>query len=51
MLHAVKNLLKQSMTARRTFRRYVQPHPPQYEPEAYIPSDVKFDQRVDVGAR
>jgi FkbM family methyltransferase len=50
MLHAVKNLLKQSMVAQRTYRRYVQPHLPQYEPETYILRGVKFDQCVDVGA-
>jgi FkbM family methyltransferase len=50
MLHAVKNLLKQSMTAQRTYRRYVQPHLPQYEPETYILRGIKFDQCVDVGA-
>jgi hypothetical protein len=50
MLHAVKNLLKQSMIAQRTYRRYVQPHLPQYEPETYILRGLKFDQCVDVGA-
>jgi FkbM family methyltransferase len=51
MLHAVKNLLKHSMIARQTLRRYVQPRLPQYDPEAHILRGVKFDQCVEVGAR
>jgi FkbM family methyltransferase len=51
MLHAVKNLLKHSMIAQRTFRRYVQPRPLQDHPEAHILRGVKFDQCVEVGAR
>jgi len=50
MLRATKNLLKESVFLQRTYRRYVQPHLPQYEPETYILRGMKFDQCVDVGA-
>lgn len=50
MLHAVKNLLKESMLVQTAYRRYVQPHMPQYEPETYILKNMKFDRCVDVGA-
>lgn len=50
MLHAVKNLLKESLIVQTTYRRYVQPHLPQYEPETYILRGTKFDRCVDVGA-
>jgi FkbM family methyltransferase len=50
MFHAVKNLLKESLLVQRTYRRYVQPHLPQYEPETFILRGIKFDQCVDVGA-
>lgn len=38
------------MTVQRIYRRYVQPHLAQYEPESYILRGMKFDQSVDVGA-
>jgi len=50
MLHAVKNMLKESIFLQRTYRRYVQPHLPQYEPETFILRGMTFDQCVDVGA-
>ncbi|MEJ0051583.1 MAG: FkbM family methyltransferase [Methylovirgula sp.] len=50
MLRALKNRLKQSMLVQTTYRRYVQPHMPQYEQETYILKNMKFDQCVDVGA-
>jgi len=50
MPHTVKNLLKKSMFVQRTYRRYIQPHLRQSEPETYILRGVKFDQCVDVGA-
>ena len=33
-----------------TYRRYVQPHLPQYEPETYILKGLKFDRCIDIGA-
>jgi len=50
MFHAVKSLLKESVFLQKTYRRYVQPHLPQYEPETYILRGMAFDQCVDVGA-
>jgi FkbM family methyltransferase len=50
MLKMVKDLLKQSTIAQRTYRRYVRPHMAQDEPEMYILRDIKFDQCLDVGA-
>jgi FkbM family methyltransferase len=49
MLDTAKSL-KDSLFVQRMYRRYVQPHLPQYEPETYILRAVKFDQCVDVGA-
>ncbi|HYA06950.1 MAG TPA: FkbM family methyltransferase [Xanthobacteraceae bacterium] len=46
----MKNLLRESVFLQKTYRRYVQPHLPQYEPETYILRGMKFDQSVDVGA-
>ena len=46
----MKNLLKESVFLQKTYRRYVQPHLPQYEPETYILRGMKFDLCVDVGA-
>jgi FkbM family methyltransferase len=50
MLQMVKDLLKQSAIAQRTYRRYVRPHMLQDEPETYILRDMRFDQCLDVGA-
>jgi FkbM family methyltransferase len=50
MLHAVKDFLKESILVQTTYRRYVQPHLPQYEPETYILKGQKFDRCVDIGA-
>lgn len=50
MLDAVKHLLKELLFVQTTYRRYVQPHLPQYEPETYILRGMTFDQCVDVGA-
>lgn len=50
MLRALKNHLRESLLVQTTYRRYVQPHMPQYEPETYILRNKKFDFCVDIGA-
>ncbi len=50
MLDALKNLAKRSLFVQRTYRRYLQPHRPQFEPETYILRGMRFDQAVDIGA-
>ncbi len=50
MLQTVKGLLKQSVFAQRTYRRYIRPYMLQDEPETYILREMTFDQCLDVGA-
>ncbi len=50
MLRALKNALKESLVVQTVYRRYVQPHMPQYEPETCIIKDKKFDFCIDIGA-
>lgn len=50
MRNALKNLAHRSMLVQRTYRRYIQPRLPQYEPETYILRGMRFDEVVDIGA-
>ena len=50
MFDAAKSLVSESLFVQKTYRRYVQPHLPQYEPETYILKRLKFDECLDVGA-
>ncbi len=50
MLRALRNTLKESLVVQTVYRRYVQPHMPQYEPETYIVKGKKFDFCIDIGA-
>ncbi len=50
MIHAAKNLLKESMFVQRAYRRYVQPHLRSFEPETFVLGGIAFDECVDVGA-